>query len=257
MTKFCIVAPVNILKGLEAHGMLGIHHLLLAHDIVIKEHSQEYVRIFGQRRWDDSELVILDNSVVETGNAVDLGMIADAIAIVQPTCVVLPDVLLNASETIIDCRKALDEWPKKLGDATKYMYVPQGNTIMEFIECATVDWDLHFDERITHWGVPRNLVKQMNSKSRALAIKMLYELNPNRKIHMLGFSDYMRDDFACASFPEVHSIDSAVPLRLNVPIDLNVVVPPRGDWWEKAHMSPMVLQNLNQVRMWLNPTKFP
>lgn len=256
MTKFCVVAPTNILQGLQAHGMLGIHHLVLAHDIVVPDKSKIYDEIFGNRKWDPSELVILDNSVIETGNAVDLSMVADAMSICQPTCVVLPDVLLDADATITACRDALISWPKKLGADTKYMYVPQGKTLQEFFEAAVAN-ELIDDERITHWGVPRNLVKQMNTKSRGIACKMLYELNPKRQIHMLGFSDRMADDFACATFPEVASIDSAVPLRINVPFNPNIVPQPRGDWWDKAHMSPLVIQNLNQVRMALNPVSFP
>lgn len=256
MTKFCIVAPTNILRGLQAHGMLGIHHLLLAHDIVKKENQDIYYDIFHNRKWDDSELVILDNSVIETGNAVDLDMIAEATSIVQPTCVVLPDVLLDYENTVDNCLKALVDWPKKLGDQAKYMYVPQGKNLREFFASAS-EQKLLDDERITHWGVPRNLVKQMNTKSRGIACKMLYELNPTRSIHMLGFSDIMIDDFGCASFPEVASIDSAVPLRLNAPFNVNQTPPPRGDWWDKAVLTPMVIQNLNTVRMMLNPIKYP
>lgn len=256
MTKFCIVAPPNILKGLQAHGMLGIHHLLLAHDIIHITKKDIYAEIFKDRDWDPSELVILDNSVIETGNSVDLEMMADAIQIVQPTCVALPDVLLESQATIDSCLLALEKWPIKLGDDTKYIYIPQGKTILEFIHSAS-DSVLVSDPRITHWGCPRNLVKSLSSHSRALAIKMLYELNPGRKIHMMGFSDRMQDDLACASFPEVDSIDSAVPLRINMPIDVNMVPQPRGNWWDEAQLTPVTIHNLNQIRMWLNPLRFP
>lgn len=256
MTKFCIVAPTNILQGLQAHGMLGIHHLLLAHDVADNGKSKVYDEIFGNRKWDDSELVILDNSVIETGSAVDLDMIADAVSICQPTCVVLPDVLLDGPATVAACRDATQDWWVKLGAKTKFMYVPQGKNLKEFFGAAS-DPHLMEDERITHWGVPRNLVKQMNTHSRGIACKMLYELNPKRFIHMLGFSDRMTDDFGCASFPEVHSIDSAVPLRINAPFNVNMTVPPRGEWFQNAVMSPMVISNLNTVRTMLNPVKFP
>lgn len=256
MTKFCVVAPINILKGLSAHGMLGIHHLLLAHDVVKEDKRVDYQNIFRNRAWDDSELVIMDNSVIETGSAVDLDMIAEAILLTRPTCVVLPDVLLDGSSTVDSCRKALIDWPEKLGHYTKYMYVPQGKTLKEFFEAASAPGLLE-DERITHWGVPRNLVAHMNTHSRGIACKMLYELNPQRRIHMLGFSDRMADDFACASFPEVESIDSAVPLRLNQPFNINSVPQPRGDWWDNAQMTPLLIQNLNQVRMMLNQVRFP
>jgi len=256
MTKFCVVAPVNILKGLNAHGMLGIHHLLLAHDVAAAKHADDYGNIFGNRKWDDSQLVIMDNSVIETGNAVDLLMMAEAIEIAQPTCVVLPDVLLDGTQTANNCLDALKHWPQQLGKDTKYVYIPQGRTIEEFFISASHDI-LRHDERITHWGVPRNIVKPWNTHSRGVATKMLYELNPRRQIHLMGFSDRMADDFGCASFPEVGSIDSAVPLRLNAPFNINSVPQPRGDWWENATMTPLLLQNLNQVRIMLSGAKFP
>jgi len=256
VTKFCVVAPTNILIGLKVHGMLGIHHLLLAHDVVKEENSNVYADIFEKRRWADTELVIMDNSVIETGSAVDLNMIADAIAITQPTCVVLPDVLLNGQDTIRDCRAALDLWPAKLGDRTKYMYVPQGKTMVEFIESASAP-QLVDDERITHWGCPRNIVGKWGEYSRGLAIKILRELNPKRKIHMLGFSDRMRDDFLCATLPDVDSIDSAVPLRINTPFTPDVVPAPRGNWWDNALFSELTIHNVNAVRTMLNPIQFP
>src|SRR6266566_6354097 len=94
MSRFAIVAPPNILQTLKACNTLGDCHLLLAHDIVKKE--EEYHDLFNHLgQLSPRKLIILDNSVIETGNAVNVDVVAHAASIVNPTCVVLPDVMLN------------------------------------------------------------------------------------------------------------------------------------------------------------------
>src|SRR6185369_2910928 len=149
MTKFCIVAPPQILRGLAARGLMGMHHLLLAHDVVAK--PGQYQDLFRYRTWlKENELVILDNSVVELNDAVDAGMIAEAAAIVRPTCVVLPDIMLDGEATAKSCLKALDEWGAVLPPDTKYCYIPQGKKVTEFIASARAF--ASDDPRITFWG---------------------------------------------------------------------------------------------------------
>ncbi len=244
MTKFCIVAPPQVLQGLAARGLMGMHHLLLAHDVVAQ--AQKYESIFKYRTWDKAdELIIMDNSVIETGNAVDLKMMAEAIAIVRPTVVVLPDVLLDGEATAQSCLYALDTWPRYLPDTTRYCYIPQGKKLTEFIASARALAD---HELITFWGCPRNVVKYHGSRNGALNV--LKDVNPSRKIHMMGFSDNMEDDITCAKLHEVESIDSAVPLRINHPLYKDGEPKPRGDWWETGAVTMFTVQNLQIARQW-------
>ena len=245
MTKFCIVAPPQILRGLNARGMMGMHHLLLAHDIV--KRPKEYEALFRYRTWETTdELVILDNSVVETGNAVDLPMMAEAISIVRPTCVVLPDILLDGEATARSCMDALETWPQALPSGTKFCYIPQGKKVTEFIASARA---LAGDnEHITFWGCPRNVVKHHGSRS--IALECLREVNPRRKIHMMGFSDNIADDVHCAVTYKPESIDSAVPLRLNCPLLKDTQPKPRGTWWEDGVVTAFTWRNLQIARNW-------
>lgn len=254
MTRFCIVAPSSILVELTARNELGTAHLLLAHDVVVR--SDVYYELFYPNRITSERLIILDNSVVETGNAVDLNTIATAYNATIPTCVVLPDVQYNPDATILNCKMALEEWPLFKGflNPPKFMFVPQGRTLKDFVRCAEAFASDEENPHITFWGVPRNLVNPKTLGTRKQAIELLHILNPNRKIHMLGFSDNMIDDVSCAQHPAITSVDSAVPLRYSKPLSLVKPIPPRGDWWETAKYTPQVLENLKIARRWFGDT---
>lgn len=253
MARFAIVAPPTILEGLDKAHLLGGSHLLLAHDIV--KHPKRYEAIFSTKRNASGMLleytdrfVILDNSVIELGTAVDIQMIADAAHIVKPTCIVLPDVMLKAVDTITSCSEALLSWGKHLPrEFQKYMIAPQGVSLKEFTACAEFFGD---EPLIRYWGIPRNLVACHGSRQNAIRACKL--IDSHRPIHMLGFSDNMLDDVICARNESVYSIDSAVPLRYPSRLLLSSNIPPRGDWWETAKMSERVITNLQTARGWFN-----
>src|SRR5260370_27543889 len=159
MTRFAVVAPTNILSHLAEENKLGSTHLLLAHDVV--KWPNEYKGIFAHA--DPAyDMIIMDNSVIELGGAVDLPMIREACRIVPPSFVVLPDVLLDGQATVAACSEALFSWD--LGYKFPYMYVPQGKTIQEFVAAAE---PFAAQKSIGAWGIPRNLVKSLGTRRRA------------------------------------------------------------------------------------------
>jgi hypothetical protein len=247
MAQFCIVAPHQLCEGLKKDNLLGTAHLLLAHDVV--KYATAYHNLFHtDNMWSAHRLIILDNSVVETGNAVDLGMIKEAMSIVAPTCIVLPDVYEKVHETIISCDNAYDSWSALcVKTETTLMMCPQGRTLADFVYCAERFKRYEAFPFIQWWGVPRNLVK--NVGSRRDAIKILHAINSERSIHLLGFSDNMIDDVLCARLPEVASIDSAVPLRVDN-FSINGSFRPRNpNWFETAEYDYARLStNLDYVR---------
>jgi hypothetical protein len=262
MARFAVVAPPPVLQKLDEHGVLGETHLLLAHDVVKK--SSQYFDLFRRRgthiqRWkfpfSKHELIILDNSIIELGAAVNSQMIVTAAKIVHPTIIVLPDVILDCKATIKKSIDALFEWTTALVFAgydnlpIHYMAVVQGKTIDELLLCVQT---FSKYSAITCWGIPRALVKQLGS--RCNAIEAIRRVDPIRDIHMLGFSDDIYDDMYCAQDPtlNVTSIDSAVPLRHPNLLKLTSQVPARGDWWDNPDLSyfETTLANLDRVRSW-------
>lgn len=254
MAKFAPVAPVNIVRQLDPAAS-GDYHLLLAHDVAAN--SQPYRHWFGTH---NNMTVIMDNSVIETGNAVDLKVVKAACDAVDVTTIVLPDVLLDGKATVESCTTAIGLWPQVFRDylyagsnhiqgRRGFMYVPQGKTLQEFAASAQA---LANHPDINFWGVPRNLVAKLGS--RRDAINIVHALNPHRRIHLLGFSDDICDDVICSKDRRVEGIDSAVPLRaasLGRSMSFDLDMPPRGDWWDTAAYVPMMDANILTYKKWI------
>lgn len=236
MGVFCPVMPIHIAKAFKDQDKIGIHHLLLAHDVVA--HAKEYAEVFGSMTAPHRH-IILDNSVVELGTAVDGGMVKEAADICKPTCIVLPDVYQDSRGTIQSVRKHIDAWYNSMiasyAGVRDFMYLPQGTNKHEFAICAEAFGQ---DPRIRWWGIPRNYCVQ-GIGSRVEALRICAMVNGGRSVHMFGFSDDFVDDFISANHPNVVSIDSAVPIRcaslgLRFSLGLGPLLPPRGNWWEEA-----------------------
>lgn len=254
MAYFAPVCPPQILQALKNYGRLGDYHLLLAHDIVAKE--VDYHTIFDRPKHSPMT-IILDNSVIELGGAVDLDVIVAAAKVVKPTTTVLPDVLLKSAETVSACQKALDVWTdrfQKEGLEPDFMIVPQGMRMWSWVRCAEAFAD---DKRINFWGIPRNLTEKSEMKTRRGFASILRAINRHRKIHLLGFSNNLVDDIQSAHEDGVMGIDSAVPIRaVNQGYGCNIEAfdnaPKRENWWEEAKFDMAMLNNLERVRDWFH-----
>ncbi len=250
MAAYAPVAPISILEQFAQQSILGQYHLLLAHDIVKDPlTSAAYHHVFGKRTWEGT--VILDNSIIELGNAVDLDIISAAAETCRANVIVLPDVLEDGPATVESIASAWDEWEATfdavLGSGKyRFMIVPQGKTFEEFDKCAEELAGMVNNDVM--WGVPRNTVKLHGSRHGA--IMSCHSIDDSWPIHMLGFSDNLQDDIECARMREVTGIDSAVPIR--VPsfeaIVNGEVAPPRGDWWNQARYKPEMVDNLMYAR---------
>ncbi len=254
MSSFAPVAPPQVLKKFKDFGQLGDYHLLLAHDIAAK--PTVYADIFNRPHHSPMQ-IILDNSVIELGGAVDINVIIEAAHVVRPSTTVLPDVLLDQKATIRACDDALNKWSSAFSDANlgpNFMLVPQGRTLKEWIECAEYFAD---DKNINFWGIPRNIEKTA-IRSRRDLIDIVHAINPSRSIHLLGFSDNVVDDILSARHHLVEGIDSAVPIRAvsqGIPMSLTGTLnamPPRGNWWEEAQFDRKMLDNLILARQWVS-----
>lgn len=255
MGKFAPVAPIRILDKLAQERQLGPYHLLLAHDII--EHPDAYNSVFNRSNHLFST-IILDNSVIELGNAVQLDKIVAAAQAVNPTVLVLPDVLWDCKATYESIGVALPEWIEtfrhaKLKRDYSFMMVPQGKTKEEFTECATrlaALAEAYKMQARFWWGIPRNFRDYYFT--RQYAVDVCTMIQPQWPMHMLGFSDDVVDDFlVCANNKGIWGIDSAVPVRaasMNMRFNLFSNYGPRGDWWEDCRFVPGMIDNINIAR---------
>lgn len=246
MSQFAPVAPPQLLLDLKAKGVLGKYHLLLAHDVVAQK--ELYREIFSDA---EGMTIIMDNSVIELGEPVSPEILQEANSIVPTTVTVLPDYIGECERTIGSCTVAAQKWSQKgLGP---FMVVPQGQTLPEFITCAEVLRNLPYVEA---WGVPRHATAKLGSRH-PLTYQLII-LKPLMQVHLLGFSDNLKDDISVARAPQVNGIDSAVPLRLGL---ADIVLhedleshAPRGDYWETAKVAnDLVLSNLAYIRERITP----
>lgn len=250
MSKYAPVAPIQVVRDMSPSAC-GDYHLLLAHDVAAK--AKDYGSFFGRHR---GMTIIMDNSVIELGGAVDLKVVKAACSAVDSTTIVLPDVPLDSKATIESCSKALEEWPNQFAELfghrpdRGFMIVPQGNTLQEFAWCAQ---QFANNPNINFWGVPRNLVKVLGTRQRAIDI--VSAINNHRRIHLLGFSDDICDDVICAKDRRVEGIDSAVPIRagtLGIELSFNSDMPPRDPtWFDNAVHVPLMDENVLNYQRWI------
>jgi len=248
MAKFAPVVPIQVADEYQQEGMLGDYHLLLAHDVVAN--PSEYHRIYGNQGYH----IIMDNSVIELGHPVDLEFMRTAVGLTQADVFALPDKLLDQQGTINSTMTALNEWHTLITDQTKAMAVPQGATWDEWVEC--VEAFAAYDE-IAWIGIPRNVRNRLNT-SRKYAVSTVKALCPNKKIHLLGFSNDLRDDVEAASLADVEGIDSAVPSRMGMrdclPINIDSYAHSARDaWWDNpGEVNDLGITNVTTFRSWIS-----
>jgi hypothetical protein len=101
MARFAPVVPLAVAQALKNANLLGTYHLLLAHDTLA--HPEAYREMYGAHALpvsDDPKCVIMDNSVVELGEAMPFEQVQAAADIVDADFIVAADAFLEAEITI-------------------------------------------------------------------------------------------------------------------------------------------------------------
>lgn len=251
MHQFAPVGPHQLLWRIPDH-ILGRYHLVLAHDIVENRDNWQYMLPLGST-------VIIDNSIIELGEATSLDTIIEAHNILSiPTdryrlVVVPPEKLNDPEESNNMFVRAYGPLQDALGPNVEMMYIIQGPTFNDVQRSISHLRKRMYDYRQLRWvGIPRSIVERVGTRMYALleVLKLKLEF-PSINIHLLGFSDNIADDIMCASMFGVAGIDSAVPLRLgqkHIPIDLKYIgdqAGPRGNYWEdKSPPTRSTIHNL-------------
>lgn len=240
--KFAPVCPSRIYTGMREAGYIPDTILLLAHDVA--KDKEHYEVEFNHDEWYNTT-IIMDNSVVETGGAVDAEMVLLASKIVGADIVVLPDVLGKGELSRQETCRAWTDWFWEFRGFEK-MIVIQGSD--------EKDWLLSAEEFVQFepdWiAIPRVVETGDWERHRYIQyVKMLY---PHSKCHLLGFSDFIQADIMAAQDPYVRSIDSAVPLRYTGQHLFTDDMGKRGDWWETAAFDPIMIDRCKQIDTYIS-----
>ena len=273
MAKYAPVVPLSIAKFMQTHphgDLLGGYHLLLAHDILA--HPAEYQDVYHMaRRLNSNSFIILDNSIVELGKAMDMDDLITAAGIIKPDCIVMPDVMGEGLQTRKLSDAFYDEYVeynrrKKIENGIPLMGVLQGSTIEDAIDTAVMFRSMKY---VDYLGVPRILAEQHGSRMPLLLELLRREfIGSFLGIHLLGFSDNILDDVSCARLPFVQGIDSTVPVRAatagkHISLDgdgWNKALGKRRQWWDEVGVADaaanmgIVEDNVRIYRTWINPS---
>lgn len=256
MSKFAPVAPVHIYQAMldtKDPTIIGDYFLLLAHDVLAN--AKAYEEVFSQPELKDAT-IIMDNSVVELGDAVSAKTLYEAADIVKATCIAIPDVLKEGDATLNRAHEFFEEVGRLQKAHQELMFIPQGSNMQDFYECMR---EAVAQEFPMQWiGIPRNTTKRITT-SRKFLVDMCHEFSPKSKIHLLGFSEDQADDVATVvERPKlVSGIDSAAPLRIrgvvqNPPQDPG----DRGQWWESVTYRTQIGYNIRHMRAILQNEEF-
>jgi len=247
MSQFAPIAPIQVLKQLrkESPELFGKYHLVLAHEVLAAP------GLFAEVYCHEGYEVILDNSVVELGHAMNPEDLLEAASIVNADVIVLPDVIGDSKETIRVATVAHHRM-KANAIGVEFMAVPQGKTHHEVLQCA-----YHLEDALGSglWiGIPRWITDKLGSRIYTVVNVVNIFDGP---IHLLGFSNNLADDIACARLPEVKGIDSSVPFLYGAHwktlwIDPHMERPNREEVWnENMELNYCMKHNLRAVRHWL------
>lgn len=199
--KLAVIAPT----GLLVKYCRSDYHLALAHMM----DDEKYVRFYRDTA---RGYVMLDNSVIELGDAVDLDFLTEAIVRFQPREVVIPDVPGSHDETFENARTMGPILKEQFPDL-KLQVVPQAEdggavcfvkSMMKFLQIPEVDTI----------GIPKSL-----KQDRLSVLSLIDKDRPTRwKYHMLGtWGNPIEIELARMLHGRwLRGVDSKIPVRLGL-----------------------------------------
>jgi hypothetical protein len=209
------VAHITPAKYILEFDRPGAIHLCLAHLILEKStYAEAFKTLSSRNRFNENEnggMVILDNGAFELDHAIPDDFLIEAAIKIHPQEIVLPDVRRDARSTL-ERSEAFIARAKRthgLGYEHTYMAVPQGTHYAEWRQNLL---DLSAIPDISTFGIYEETEKWFPDgrigllKELATGVPQLWEAG--KKVHLLGFSEGLKDMFYAASVPWVRSTDS-------------------------------------------------
>ena len=199
--KIAHIVPVGCLEKTKDNQ----YHMCLAH--LVKQ-SEEY-RKFFRRMSDEGKFVLMDNGAAE-GEQLSIEELIECYQLICPTQIVLPDTLLDGSDTLQKHLDALSYLHGYYGEKLPFsvMGVPQGHDFTEWYNCMLRM--LALDE-ISCLGISKFLEMETGDREvRYRAAKAIERVDNSMEVHLLGCSDgsrVVRKTFE--DFPMVRGCDSA------------------------------------------------
>lgn len=202
-TNLSLKETFEQLKGIICHKQMKLAHIVPVRNLEILDQNQylmclahlvkendEYAQYYKSAASDPGKFVLMDNGAAENSQLSNKALY-ECYELIQPDELVLPDVLCDAENTIVQMRKALVYFDKK-HVSCRYMAVPQGKTLEEWTKCADT---MLRTKRINTIGVSKFLQIQIGDIGvRIAALKSLTQLIKKHRrydieVHLLGCSE--------------------------------------------------------------------
>lgn len=171
--KVAEIVPVSCLKKTENNH----YHMCLSHLVL---QSETYAS-FYRRMSDEGKYVLMDNGAAE-GCQLNNEELIEAYDIVNPTEIVLPDCLLDGTETI----QRTEDFLNKYNVPYKTMFVPQGKNLHEWVSCCAEAASKRWFRNISSIGVSKFLSMTTNDENIRFLAAMCSQSISNKEIHLLG-----------------------------------------------------------------------
>jgi hypothetical protein len=187
--KYAHITPIPLLDSILGPMVGADFHLVVSNEIIT---TPAYLN-FYQRRLRQGDFVILDSPAFETGGIADLEDTLHATMMLRPSEVVLPDDMNSAEKTVAgtkDAMNLLDE----VGYSGRYMMVPHGETIEEFIECTYELLSLGAGERTTI-GLQEEIPELFRINRAQMIQRLNHQTGAVLTYHLLGIDEGLEDQF--------------------------------------------------------------
>lgn len=166
-------------QNLTSQTINSRFHMALAH-LLDQPGYEEYSAFFKKVGKIPGRFVMMDTGLIE-GDARPVEELVDKAKRYNVDEMVLNDVFMKKEETLVTSAAAL-EYVKKHHPSVRTMAVPQGNGVLEWIECAKemLTWD------VDTIGIPKVLTNLDGPHARLWALEEIQAFIGNKDIHLLG-----------------------------------------------------------------------
>lgn len=210
--KVATILPQTYLENTEDDDYL----MALAH-LINKPGMEKYTEFFKRKSVDENTFIIMDNGLIEGDPRPINELVCKAVEI-GANELILPDVFRNGIATL----KAVDEATTYLAKQCdlfsnmSFMAVPQGETLEQWLSCATLLLD---NPIVSCLGIPKVLINIAGRDGRYIAIKELVNRVGDlggRDLHLLGCWQTPLEVSIIAKgvdqgdLPEIRGVDSAI-----------------------------------------------
>ena len=208
--KFAIICPIPLLNEF---AVASDYHMALTHLVLM---NQQYTSFYKARSL-SGDYVILDNSIIELGNAVDILKLVEAAELIHATEIVLPDVYRNKDATLSAVHHALEKGKDRLNEY-KLMAVPQGQNYAEWFECYH---ELITIKEIDVIGIPKVTSTFGDSDKGRIVLcdildgKQRLGIGTDKEYHLLGVWNNPYPEIPkLSAFSWIRGVDTILPIQM-------------------------------------------